>query len=398
MARKAQKPSKGIIIAVIAIVLIIAIAVVIIYFLAPNVWSKLVSTLTGEKNGNNSGGNNGQNQAPALVVGEGELQFHMLNIGQGDCLFIILPDGKEMIVDCGSTSGGSYTYVKNYLDNYIDDGQIDYVVATHSDQDHVEYLDELFADYQIDNVYMPALYSVPTNTTLAAQVEAISSEKMSILDDIGLDKNKCQVTTATYAKFFIAAFNEPNCNINLNIDLDDNPLGASLVSSDGTYSITFFYMDLNYYNLKKFPGDSHRLNGISPTMILEYNSRRIVLTGDANEENEPVFTEKMHTYFGGVIDCDVLKVAHHGSHEGSSNEYLNEITCEYAMISCGLGNSYNHPRQVALDRLIAHNMDIYRTDLHGAIICKIDKDSVITFTPENTNVTQEQARAGLTPS
>ena len=400
--KSAKKPPVAVIVTILVIVLIIAIMLVVIYFAAPSVWNKITEPLLGRnKQTENSATTDDNTPDPnpnpnpnPLVTGDGDLAFHMLDIGQGDWLLIILPDGKEMVVDAGSKPGSTTTYnnAKTYMDTYITDGQIDYVVLTHSDQDHVEYMDELFNDYQVSNLYMPALYSTPSNASLSEQVAAIPTSKTQILDDSGVNKTKCSIETATYAKFFIAAFNEPNCNIFLNIELDTDNNPATLdehsviTASDNTYSIKFFFESLAFYNNKKFSGDSHQINGISPTMIIEYNGRRIVLTGDANEENEPDMVSRLSAYYGGVVDCDVLKVAHHGSHEGSSNAYLNEVTCEYAMISCGVGNSYNHPRQVALDRLHAHNIAIYRTDLHGAIVCVIDKDGAITITPTNTNV------------
>lgn len=382
--KSAKRPSKAVIITVIVIVLVIAITLVVIYFAAPSVWNKLTAALMGKKNTSN------------LNRGDGELQFHMLDTAQGDWLLILLPDGKEMLVDAGSKPDPDslYTTNKAYMDNYISDGQIDYVVLTHSDQDHVSYMDEIFRDYVVSNLYMPALYAKPSNATLAGKVADLPAEKTKILDDSGIDESKCYIETTTYANFFIKAFTEEDCNIYLNLELDKDNNSATLdehskiTSADNTYTITFFFESLTFYNNKKFVGDSHQINGISPTMILEYNGRRIVLTGDANEENEPDMTKRMKDYYGGVIDCDVLKVAHHGSHEGSSTAYLKEVKCEYAMISCGTGNSYNHPRQAALDRLRAEGMTVYRTDLHGVIVCTIDKDGNITITPTNKDVSE----------
>ena len=396
--KKTNQVPVAVIIAVIVTIVIVAIILASLYFTVPVVRDK-IDTILGFKKVENTNSNpqpsgGGGNNNPSLVTGDGDLAFHMLDIGQGDWLLIILPDGKEMVVDAGRKPGSSTVYNtgKAYMDQYITDGQIDYVVLTHSDQDHVEYMDEIFRDYQVSNVYMPALYATHSSVAEAN----IPASKTKILDDSGVDKNKCYITTQTYAKFYIAAFNEPNCNIFLNIEFNEDSNDATLdshsliTSSDNTYSIAFFFESLTFYNNKKFDGDSHQINGISPTMIIEYNGKRIVLTGDANEENEPNMVDRMQKYYGGVIDCDVLKVAHHGSHEGSSNDYLAEVKCEYAMISCGTGNTYNHPRQAALNRLKAKGITgLYRTDLHGNIVCIIDKDGAITITPTNTNVSEE---------
>lgn len=388
----AKKPPVAIIVTIIVIILVIAITLVVIYFAAPGVWNKLTAAIMGNKNNNQS-----SQQQSTLVRGDGELQFHMVNIGQGDFLVIVLPDGKEMVVDAGSTSGGSKETVLNYLSTIVN-GHLDYLVLTHTDQDHVSYMDDIIDTYDVDNIYMPALYATHSSVAEAN----IPASKTKILDDTGIDASKCYVETKNYADFYIAAFKE-DCNIYLNIELDKDNNPATLdehsiiTSADNTYSITCFFMGLDYYNKSKF-NTGPRKNGISPTMILEYNGRRIVLTGDANEENEPVLTQKMNTYYGGVIDCDVIKVAHHGSHEGSSPEYLEEVKCEYAMVSCGAGNSYNHPRQVALTHLQESGVTtIYRTDMHGTTTCVIDKNGELKFTPTNTNITQEVAWIGLPP-
>ena len=417
MAKKknANNNSSVVIILLVVLIVVLVAALLIIWFVNPGgskeiVFRPIINIINGDnstKDADNSGGNsqtnnntgdngnNGGNINPStLAHGEGELQLHMLDTAQGDWLLLLLPDGKEMLIDAGSKPDPSslYTTNKAYMDTYITDGQIDYVILTHSDQDHVAYMDEIFADYQVDNLYMPALFANPSNATLKSQVDALPAEKTAIITNSGVDSTKCSIETATYARFYIAAFTEPNCNIFLNLEInsdnDDTTLDANskITSSDNTYSITFFFENLAFYNNKKFAGDGHQINGISPTMIVEYNGKRIVLTGDANQENEPYMVQRLQTYYGGVIDCDILKVAHHGSHEGSSNAYLDEVTCEYAICSCGTGNDYDHPRQVTLDRIKAHNMTLYRTDLHGAIVCKIDKDGNITITPTNTNV------------
>ena len=415
MAKKKGKKSNNtalfVILAIIAIIVIVAI--IVIFVVNPGgIKDKIMNVINGQKSNTNTNSGGSQNQSN-LAHGDGELQFHMLDTKQGDWLLLIFPDGKEMLVDAGSRPDSTTIYNANkaYLDNYITDGQIDYVVLTHSDQDHVSYMDEIFADYQVSNVYMPALYATPSNATLQNQIAAIPTEKTAILDNSGIDSTKCYINSAGYARFYIAAMTEPNCNVYLNLEInsdnDDTTLDPNsiITSSDNTYSITFFFENLEFYNSKVFENSnttvaSHMKNGVSPTMIVEYNGKRIVLTGDANGYNEPHMVQRMQAYYGGVIDCDVLKVAHHGSHEGSSADYLAEVTCEYAMLSCGAGNEYNHPRQVALDRIKDQyaNTVLYRTDLHGAIVCIIDKDGNITITPTNTNVTQEEAWVGLSPS
>ena len=117
-----------------------------------------------------------------------------------------------------------------------------------------------------------------------------------------------------------------------------------------------------------------------------------MLTGDSNEINEPTFVERV----GGNLDCDVLKVGHHGSESSSTEEFLDAIDCEYAVISCNAeGNTFYHPRQTTLDRFVERDMTIYRTDNNGNIVLTVRDESDFEFTCE-VQSTQEQNEDGWT--
>lgn len=130
-------------------------------------------------------------------------------------------------------------------------------------------------------------------------------------------------------------------------------------------------------------------NAISPIGILEYNGRKIMLTGDSNEINEPLVMERT-----GKIDCDVLKVGHHGSETSTLGDFLDCYTFEYAIISCNeYGNKFEHPRQATLDRLSGRDIEVYRTDNNGNIIVSVDKDGKLKITTEKES-SQEQNLIG----
>lgn len=117
---------------------------------------------------------------------------------------------------------------------------------------------------------------------------------------------------------------------------------------------------------------------MSPIGILEYAGRRLVFTGDSNNSNEKYYCE---TY--PYVDCDVLKVAHHGSRTSSSEEFLKHVKCEYAVISVGDGNSYGHPEQEALVRLKANGIQkIHRTDKCGNVVLTVSHTGEMAFSCE----------------
>ena len=361
-AKKAYKANpKAFVISIVAIVLVIAIATAVVYFAFPDTWDKIVSMIVKD------------DQHSGLARGDGELLVHMLDVGQGDCIYIQLPDGKDMVIDCANYNDDKKYEKKtfDYLDTYITDDTVEYLMLTHCDSDHVYFMDELLKQYQVEKLFMPNVLAAPGTTSkdkkaLQDQIDALDTSRFTDKDTIG---------TVTYAEFFIAALTEPNCEIVLNVDFDANT--NSIIIEETTYRLVFYCPTQEYYDDSNL-NSAERKNAISPIGILEYNGRRIMLTGDSNELNEPLVVERT-----GKIDCDVLKVGHHGSATSTLNPFLDAYTFEYAIISCNTyGNKFNHPRQSTLDRLKAHDIAVYRTDNNGNIVVSVDKDGNIKITTQ----------------
>ena len=372
MAR--TKPSRhglrNLFIAIVAIVLIIVVAAVILYFAAPDVFDDILGAILPDRNDNT--GNN-----TVLVRGDGELQIHFMDVGQGDGILILFPDGRDMLIDCANYNNSSTVRgeILDYMDDYVTDGQLDYLMLTHCDSDHVYFMDEVLEEYQVDNVFMPNVLATHDKVAEAD----IPQERLALFTD------EDTVATACYADFFIAALTEPDCTVTLNVDADED--SNSVVITDGerqsdgtydgaTYMLTFYCPTAEYYAESDLSSAEEK-NAISPIGVLEYNGFRIVLTGDSNEINEPTFVDRI----GGQLDCDVLKVGHHGSETSSTEEFLDAIDCEYAVISCNAaGNTFHHPRQTTLDRFIERDMTVYRTDNNGNIVLTVGE--TLTFTVE----------------
>lgn len=380
-----NKLPKKVALVVMVIVIVAAIALAAFYFAAPDKFRATFPFFFDD--GTLSG-----NDTPPLARGDGELQVHFIDVGQGDCILIIFPDGKDMLIDCANYNDSSAyrTETLNYIKSYVTDGQLDYIMLTHCDSDHVYFMDEVLEEFQVDNVFMPNVLAMHDKIAEAN----LPQEQLNRFTD------KDTVSTACYANFFIAALTEPDCNVYLNVDpdedtnaivlTDDGLQNSSSPDTDATYRLTFYCPTQEYYDSSDLSSAEEK-NAISPIGILEYNDFRLVLTGDSNEINEPTFVERI----GGSVDCDVLKVGHHGSESSSLDVFLNAVDCEYAVISCGEGNSHHHPRQVALDRLIAQDMTIYRTDNNGNIVLTVTDGDNFTFNTEK-EASQEQNRDGWT--
>lgn len=348
-AKKLHKKNPKLLIAIVAIVVTAAIIVGALYIVKPE-WFR------------------------GPMPESGQLVVHYIDVGQGDCIYISFPDGTDMLIDCGSQGGSSkyQTSALNCLKALNPDGKIDRVMATHSDTDHISYLDEVFSEFQVNNVYMPNIESNYEKSfefgnkkgTVEEHVE--KSKRDMFTDDDKID-------TLVYARFFVAALSEPNCNITLNIDKYE------IRGQD--YTFTFYCLSRKEWDIRSLKdknghSDATQINAVSPIGILEYAGRRLVFTGDSNKSNEKYYCE---TY--PYVDCDVLKVAHHGSDGSSSDSFLQHVTCEYAVIS--VGSSYGHPKKETLDRLKANGIQkIHRTDKCGNVVLTVSHTGEMAFSCE----------------
>ncbi len=98
------------------------------------------------------------------------------------------------------------------------------------------------------------------------------------------------------------------------------------------------------------------------------------MTGDAEKKSE----KAMISQYGltGKLRCNVLKVGHHGSTTSTSEDFLSSVKPQIAIISCGEGNKFGHPKQETLDKLAAAGVTVYRTDKVGTIILISDGKKV----------------------
>lgn len=350
-AKKLHKKNPKLLIAIVAIVVTAAIIVGALYLVKPE-WFR------------------------GPMPESGQLVVHYIDVGQGDCIYIAFPDGTDMLIDCGS-QGGSNKYQAsaiNKLKALNPDGKIDRVMATHSDTDHISYLDEVFFEFQVGNVYMPNIRS--NNFDKSVKIGG-RDVKVGNLDAGKRNKftDKDTIDTERYTEFFIAALSEPNCNITLNI--------GKYEIKGRDYTFTFYCLSQKEWDIRSLKGkngkpDATQINAVSPIGILEYAGRRLVFTGDSNNSNEKYYCE---TY--PRVDCDVLKVAHHGSSTSSSKNFLQHVACEYAVISVGDGNSYKHPEPETLDRLKANGIQkIHRTDKCGNVVLTVSHTGEMAFSCE----------------
>ncbi len=304
------------------------------------------------------------------LFADGELKIHFIDVGQGDCIFIQFPDGKTMLIDGGENRSAVASGITNYLlALYEGDVTIDYLMLTHCDSDHCGSLDEVIKNTQIDviNVYQPRVYSKYENDLLKSYVVQYGMNNPQ-----GNWENVPTISTGVYASFAQAVY------------LEKQELGSAF----GEIYFNFQGMTIEGENWRIYlynPAEemysglstAKAKNNISPVMVLCYGENRILLTGDADDKAEQNFMFNLSalTFNDGFSwngDCGVLKVGHHGGAESTSAEFLQKVKPEYAVISAGENNKYDHPRQVTLDRLaVFAGQNIFTTMDYGSIVLTV---------------------------
>lgn len=247
------------------------------------------------------------------VITEAALKVHFVDVGQGDCIFIELPEQKCMLIDCGE-----YEYaalVTDYIKN-LGYASIDYVVATHPHTDHMGGMSQILSKFKIHNFYMP---------------EAVHStdEFNKMLDAV--EKSGCNAEYASSGK-----------NI-----FEYNDTKAEFLAPRGKSHID--------------------LNNASAIVKLVYKDSSFIFMGDAEGTSE----EKIIAS-GFDVRADVLKCGHHGSSSSTTERFLNRVNPKYAVITSGKGNSYGHPHIETIALLEHYGIECYRTDELGTVIISTD--------------------------
>ncbi len=284
----------------------------------------------------------------AIAVDKDVMKIHFIDVGQGDCIFIEFPDGKNMLIDAGNN--GKEDEIIDYL-NDLKVKNITLVLATHADADHTGGMKEVFEEFNVGFCLRPFVY--------------YNGEEKSKFEDSFNVPSKAEKSesckTNTYRDFLLAILNEECGYEYFNKDSDFSQ-AFTYEGVASSYSIDFLTPTASI----PYVGYSDP-NDYSPIFILSYGEFDIMFTGDAEKEAE---AELLLSY-PNLPDVDVLKVGHHGSETSTTMELLKKIKPEYSVIMSGVPNSYGHPRQAVLDRLDEVNSTICRTDLQGNIVIEV---------------------------
>lgn|GEM_PF-3270179 len=236
------------------------------------------------------------------------LRFWVLDVGQGDAL-LLERSGHGILWDAGGSPGSDWQVGRQRVEPALDAlgiGKVDLGICTHFDADHVEGMVELVEDNRVNRIVMGPCQK--GNSWRASLVEAAKAGQCMVIDhDLALrwgDKVEMRIYV------------------------------PSLHSKENENSLL---------------------------TRLQVGETVVWLTGDMEAVNEGEWENKLN------LKGDILKVPHHGSNSSTTENFLDAMDPEIALISVGAKNPYGHPAQAVLARLQEHEIQVWRTDRDGAL-------------------------------
>lgn len=252
--------------------------------------------------------------APSATAQTGaNVTIKFIDVGQGEAILIALPE-KTVLIDAGPT--GSAPKIAQVLQE-LGRNKIDYLVATHPDEDHIGGMADVISSTQIGTIYAP---------------------------------NKTN-NTATYRKFLTAIQNN-----NLQITLAE---AGTIIDQTDSYKLEILWpkKDAN------FPDT----NDYSIIIKLTVGNKTFLFTGDA-PTNAILNSNPGH--------IDVLKLSHHGSRTGTTEQLVRKLSPTYAILSYAVDNPYGHPMQSVLNALRKHSVEVWGTGANGTITITCDGTNI----------------------
>ncbi len=281
---------------------------------------------------------------------DGRLHVDFLDVGQGDSALVTFPNGETLLVDGGGKPNFNNLYVRHEDEepeifepdaNSIGESvvsrflwekgysQIDYILATHADADHIQGLTEVAKNFQVRAAFFGR--TPEKDEDFAELFKVLQKRKIEIIklkrgDVLSFDKARVEV---------------------LYPETDDSPEAVS----DNNHSLV---------------------------LRIFFGAKKFLLTGDIEKETESFLLQNP-----AFLQADVVKVAHHGSRTSSTQNFIDAAKADYAIISVGRTSPFGHPHKEVLERWKNANAKILTTGERGTISISTDgKDLIINrFVP-----------------
>lgn len=265
-----------------------------------------------------------------------DFQIHFLELGNiyaGDSIYIKAGE-NDILIDAGSRANSKDT-IKEYVNQYCEDGKLEYVIATHAHQDHIAAFgcnEGIFYSYDIGTIIDFPLTNSETNTY----------KKYLEGRDYAVSKGANRYTALECYK---------------------NQNGAK-----STYTLgTNMTMDILYNTY--YEEETKNENDYSVCVLFKYGQNKFLLTGDLEEDGEKYLATN---HADDIRDCDLFKAGHHGSYTASTDELLDVVKPAISVVTCVCGsteytknNDNTFPSQNYINRISKHTDQVYVTSLCG---------------------------------
>ncbi len=265
-----------------------------------------------------------------------EMTLCLLDVGQGESIFMETPDRKVILLDGGGYYKNSLDVGKVVLAPFLWNrgiSKIDFLGATHSDNDHIAGLESLANFFPIKNY-------------LARSHEHADQRLLNL-------KNTLKIKGTQLFSF------ESNSPITI-----------------GSVKIKLLHPSNNF--IKKYPSNERISNQHSWVILVQYENVRLLLSGDITSKEETYLVNQQTP-----LNAQILKAPHHGSRFSSSQEFLDAVDPKDVLISSGLNNHFHHPHEEIITRYKESNFQVWRTDQQGALCVKTNGRNNKIFTHDN---------------
>ncbi|MFL5724963.1 MAG: ComEC/Rec2 family competence protein [Chloroflexota bacterium] len=247
---------------------------------------------------------------------DGVTRITVLDVGQGDAILVEGSRGGRLLIDGGPDPDRLLVELDQRLPPW--DRRLDVLILTHPHEDHVAGLALLLGRYRVGRVFEGGMRGPgPGYAAWAAALARAGAPRRGTLvtgDRLAVDDLRFRV-------------------------LWPDPGGVP----------------------REPPNTGRGINDVSIVLLGEVDGRRILLTGDVEDDVDPVLAAR------GLPSIDFLKVAHHGSGTASTVAFLGSVRPSLAVVSAGAGNPYGHPAKSTLEHLREAGAKVYRTDTDGSV-------------------------------
>ncbi len=241
------------------------------------------------------------------------VELHMIDVGQGDSV-LLKTEAGNILIDAGT--GESEEALSYYLSSVGVDS-FEYCIFTHPHEDHIGGADMIIENYDVKNVIISP--AVTTTKTFEVLIEALERRDTNVIE----------------------------------------------ARPDMEYKVG----DVEILIMGPITLDDRDINNSSVITRISYGAVRMMFTGDAERIQEGDILERYSVF---DLDCDFLKMGHHGSSTSCAEAFMNAVSPSVAAISCGVNNTYGHPHREIIERLDSLGIEYHRTDLMGDIVYVCD--------------------------